>query len=159
MPHTHKPTPFGTTGEDTAKAPKNGRPRKRLPMSSILKVLKSIEEVALEGKSPDASLSRKILADYACINLERALTADDDEIPLKHRADLALRIAPIVAMLETLIPKDVGKGLPKTEHAVDLEIQRRLGALNSLIRKGVDIPVEKVLDTLAPAAKVAPEEA
>jgi len=159
MANINRPEPYGAKLEGGSKPAKEGRPRKRLPMSSILKVLKSIEETAMEGRSPDASLSRKILADYACINLERALTADDDEIPLKQRADLALRIAPIVAMLETLIPKDTGKGMPKTEGAVDLEIQRRLGALNTLIRKGANVPVEKVLDTLSPATQVTPEEA
>jgi hypothetical protein len=128
-------------------------------MSSILKVLVGIEDQAVSGKSPDASYSRKILADYACINLERALCADDEEIPLKVRADMALRIGPIVAMLETLIPKDTGKGMPKTEAAVDEEIKRRLGGLNNLLKKGLDVPVEQVLDTLAPQAKTPPESA
>jgi hypothetical protein len=159
MANINRPEPYGAKLEGGSKPAKEGRPRKRLPMSSILKVLKGIEDTAMEGRSPDASLSRKILADYACINLERALMADDDEIPLKHRADMALRIGPVIAMLETLIPKDTGKGMPKTESAVDQEIQRRLGSLNALIRKSANVPVEKVLDTLAPAAGVTPEEA
>ena len=138
---------------------KNGRPPKRPPMSSILRILKGIEDQVLEGKSPDPSYSRKILADYAVINLERAFTADDGEIPLKLRADMALRIGPIIAMLETLIPKDAGKGMPKTESAVDGEIQNRLGALNRLLAKQADIPVETVLNTLAPAAQEPPKEA
>ena len=155
MPHEYKEVPPGAEG----KTRKNGRPPKRIPMSSILRVLVGIEDQAMAGKSPDASYSRKILADYACINLERALCADDEEIPLKLRADMSLRIGPIVAMLESLIPKDTGKGMPKTEAAVDQEIQRRLGALNNILSKGGDVPVDQVLDTLAPAAAQPPKEA
>ena len=128
-------------------------------MSSLLKVLKGIEDQAMEGKSPDPSYSRKILADYACICLERAFLADDEEIPLLRRADMALRIGPVVAMLETLIPKDAGKGMPRTEEALDKEIGGHFNRMKALVGYTPNASAQQVLDTLAPAAAAPPEEA
>lgn len=158
VPSIPKPTPPGVAEEGMVRR-QNGRPPRRPPMSSILRILKGIEDQVMAGITPDPGYSRKVLADFACITLERAFTADDDEIPLKLRADMALRIGPVVSMLETLIPKGAGSGMPKTEAALDNEIEGRLGRLNKLLAKKADVPVDVIMDTLAPAASQPPEEA
>lgn len=159
MPNTAPQAPPEVTLEGTAPRNLGGRPPKRPPMSSILRILRGVEDTARETGDYDPSLARKLLAGYAVITLERALLADDRDIPLKMRADMALRVGPIVAMLDTLIDKNQEKKYPATESAVDKEIEARLGRFNKLLTKKVDIPVEVMLDTLAPATAVPPVEA
>ena len=153
-----RPTPKGVA-EEGMESRKNGRPTVKPPMDSILRVLKGIEDSTMALGEFDPSYSRKLLAAYSCIALERALLAPEKDIALKTRADIALRTAPVIAMLETLIPKDQGKRLPSTEAAVDSEIANKLGTLNRLLAKQADLPVDVILDTLAPAAAEPPKEA
>lgn len=159
MPNTAPPTPEGTVEEGTAQ-PRNkgGRPPRKPPINSILRVIKGMEDMAKETGNVDPSLASKLLAGYTGIVLERGLLADEKDIPLAKKVDWALRIAPVVAMFQALIPKDTGKAYPKTEVAIEGEIQRGLDKINKLLAKNAEVPPEVVLDALAPQAKATAEE-
>lgn len=149
-------TPVGVESEGAEKR-RMGRPPKKPPLNSILRVLKGIEDLALETGKFDPSLSRKLLAAYSAIVLERTLLADERDVPLGKKADVALRIGPIVAMLGELVDR-AHKDYPKTEEALDAEITKRENTIGKLLAKGDAPDVQQVLDTLAPAAAVTPEE-
>jgi hypothetical protein len=150
-------TPFGVEEEGMAARGKPGRPRNKPPIGSILNTLKGIEDQLRETGEVDFPLARKLLAAYSAINLERALLAPDKEIPLKLKADWALRTGPVIAMLETLVPRDK-TAYPKTEEALDSEIVDRQKRLLKLAGKG-PVDAETILATMAPAAAKQPEEA
>jgi hypothetical protein len=151
--------PPGVEEEGMAAPRKVGRPRNKPPMGSVLNVIKGIEAVLRETGELDFSIAKKQIASYSAVSIERGLTAADKEIPLKLKVDWALRTGPVIAMLDSLIPKDAGKGFPKTEAAIDEEIKGHFSRMGKLLGKNQTPDTQAILDTLAPQAKNPPESA
>ena len=158
MPNEHE-TPQGVIDEGMAPKRPRGRPPRKPPINSILRIVKGLEEMALEGKGIDPGLTRKYLADYAAICLERGFMADEADVSIKQKVDWALRLAPVVAMYEALIPKDKGAAFPKTEAAVDQEIDKHYANLSKIVGKNQTPDTEAVMAAFAPAAAEPPKEA
>lgn len=152
--------PAGAELEGTAKTVnRGGRPQNKPPLESVLRVIKSIEEQAVESRGDlDWALAHKMLALYMAITYERGFLARDSEMPLKARCELVARSAPVMTMFEGMIPKE-GTRFPKTADAIDAETQARHIRMAKLMDKGVDPGLEAVIATYAPAAAAPPEEA
>lgn len=160
-----KPAPIGAEAEGTALKRPRGRPRKGTsvapPLDSVTRAIKGVEQIANEVGELDFSLTRKQLATDSAITLERGLRANEQVVPLKQKVEWALRIAPFIAMLETLVPKDTGASMPKTEKGVEAELGSRIDNLKKMFDPKAPLPanVEAILSTYAPAATQPPEEA
>jgi hypothetical protein len=138
---------------------RNGRPRKQLPLATLLRQLPSVEQQILDNPlGYDPGTGDKQLSLLGRIVFERGLCADEQQIPLRSKVALAVQILQFIEGSKSTIWKKDETKHPRTEEALAAEIaarNKRLAALKPYMAK-VEEPVkerdvETVIEALRPA--------
>ena len=152
-------TPEAQAEGIAAKDGRKGKPRKRIGLRSILERIDEREFIVLErgvedGFDPGFEAKRGAL--LGILTYYEAMRAPEDQMSLLKKADLVPRMVPFLNYLKDLAPKG-GEKFPATEKLMDKEFAARAATIAKLIRGGAD--ANAVLETMAPATQVPPEEA
>jgi hypothetical protein len=110
-----------------------GRPKKQLPLSTLLRKMPSVEQqIIADPKGYDPGVGDKQLSLLGRIIFERGLCADDAEIPLRAKVGLAVQILQFIEGSKSTIWRKEDAKHPRTSEALDKEIHERNRKLERL---------------------------